>query len=92
MCDICKALSYLHSLGKIHMDIKPANIIIRPNGAQLIDFNGTMDEPCDFNSVKSQENAMFTTLFASPEVLFASSHITRAHDIWSLGITILLYL
>ncbi|MFN7972960.1 MAG: serine/threonine-protein kinase [Acidobacteriota bacterium] len=36
---ICPALAYLHGEGMLHLDLKPANILVRPDGRPLlIDF------------------------------------------------------
>lgn len=36
---VCLALSYAHSQGMIHRDVKPANIIVQPDGVvKLLDF------------------------------------------------------
>ena len=36
---MCTALWVLHSLGAVHRDVKPENIILRGSEAVLIDFD-----------------------------------------------------
>ncbi|MFQ6977662.1 MAG: protein kinase domain-containing protein [Oscillibacter sp.] len=35
---LCQALHVLHSMGAVHRDVKPENVILRGSGAVLIDF------------------------------------------------------
>ena len=37
--DICYALWTLHSMGAVHRDVKPENVMLRNNSAVLIDFD-----------------------------------------------------
>jgi len=81
------ALSYLHSRGVIHHDIKPENIIIdyTQNTLKLTDFGSAK------LSTKAQEGAFGGTLnYMAPEVLMnmrGAHHVCgQAVDVWSVGI------
>jgi serine/threonine-protein kinase 24/25/MST4 len=82
--DILQALNYLHSQGKVHRDLKCANILISSSGsAKLADF-GVATAMRDAEDRK--HTLVGTPLWMAPEVIDRSSHDTAA-DIWSLGIT-----
>ena len=88
---IAEALEYIHSEKIIHCDIKPANIIITPNGdIKLIDFgvathtNGREYE-IEFDS-QSQIGG-WTPKYAAPEQ--KNKQVLLASDFYSLGLTIL---
>ncbi|TWW56205.1 Homeodomain-interacting protein kinase 2 [Takifugu flavidus] len=80
------ALHHLKTIGLIHMDIKPENVMIvdrhgKPLQVKLVDFGGAqMSGNIDF------ETLMFTKMYSSPEVLL-ESEMNEALDMWSLGVT-----
>ena len=81
---VCRALWVLHSLGAIHRDVKPENIILRGSDAVLIDFDAArLHKPENSNDTQ----ILGTTGFAAPEQYGLSQSDIRS-DIYSLGILI----
>ncbi|XP_064109868.1 LOW QUALITY PROTEIN: serine/threonine-protein kinase Tao-like [Macrobrachium nipponense] len=84
ICEGClQGLSYLHSLGKIHRDIKAGNILLTENGTvKLADFGSA--------SINSPANSFVgTPYWMAPEVILAmdEGQYDGKVDVWSLGIT-----
>ena len=81
---VCRALWVLHSMGAVHRDVKPENIILRGNEAVLIDFDAArLHKPEHDNDTQ----ILGTTGYAAPEQYGLSQSDIRT-DIYSLGILI----
>lgn len=81
---VCRALWAIHSLGAIHRDVKPENIILRGSDAVLIDFDASRIYKSESNT---DTQVLGTTGFAAPEQYGISQSDIRS-DIYSLGIVI----
>lgn len=81
---LCSALWILHSMGAVHRDVKPENVILRGNEAVLLDF--------DASRLIKQEQASDTQVlgtigYAAPEQYGISQTDGRA-DIYAMGVLI----
>ncbi|MDE6464101.1 MAG: serine/threonine protein kinase [Muribaculaceae bacterium] len=83
---IASALQYLHSRNILHLDLKPANIIISPDGhATIIDFG----EATDISGTQNKKNdgVAISSGFAALEQYRPDSSLSGAADIYALGAT-----
>lgn len=78
-----RALSYIHSLGICHRDIKPQNL--------LVDVHTHALKLCDFGSAKilrpeeSNISYICSRYYRAPELIFGATSYTTAIDVWSVG-------
>lgn len=80
---LCRGLWVLHTMGVVHLDVKPSNIILRGNEAVLIDF----DAAREYAAVhRTDTNILGTVGYAAPEQFGLSQTDERA-DIYALGVT-----
>uniref|UniRef100_A0A1B6LLJ8 non-specific serine/threonine protein kinase n=1 Tax=Graphocephala atropunctata TaxID=36148 RepID=A0A1B6LLJ8_9HEMI len=80
---VLQGLHYLHSLDRIHRDVKAGNILLTENGTvKLADF-GSASIKCPANSFVG------TPYWMAPEVILAmdEGQYDGKVDVWSLGIT-----
>lgn len=83
---IASAVSYLHSKGVVHRDLKDENIVINQNyKVKLIDFGAAAVEPRG-NPNHLWDRFMGTVQFASPEILRGEKYRGRPADVWALGV------
>jgi tetratricopeptide (TPR) repeat protein len=80
---ICRALSYVHSRGIVHHDLKPSNVLVQQDGvARVIDFGIARDAGLTLAGIGG------TPRYMAPELLVGSAGADHRADLYSLGVTL----
>jgi len=83
MSEILDAVGYAHKNNILHLDLKPANIMINQNGKiKLLDFGISKN-----NSEASNGQIVGSPFYMSPEQI-SGKNIDKQSDIYALGITL----
>ncbi|XP_066572345.1 obscurin isoform X2 [Amia ocellicauda] len=81
---ILEGLDYIHGRNILHLDIKPANILMalpERDGVKICDFGFAQE----IDVAKPQYSRFGTPEFVAPEVV-CQGLVSKATDIWSLGV------
>ncbi len=86
---VAHALSHAHSLGLIHRDVKPKNIMINKNGVVKLADMGLARETTDIKTAQSEAGKAYgTPYYISPEQIRGKIDIDGRADIYGLGATL----
>jgi serine/threonine protein kinase len=78
---IALALGAIHAEGIVHLDLKPANVLLTEDGPRVIDFGIAQIE----RLTEPRRGFVGTYAYASPEQLREQPTFTPASDVFSLG-------
>jgi serine/threonine protein kinase len=85
---ILTGLHYIHMAGLIHLDIKPANILLDDNDqVQIADFGISISNltPATTNPSKASQSGIGSLYYASPEQLINTQNCTAKSDIYAVA-------
>ncbi|HYF64215.1 MAG TPA: protein kinase [Herpetosiphonaceae bacterium] len=85
--ELASALEYAHSHGVVHRDLKPGNVLLRPNGSTvLVDFGLARLAEAEPGEQLTQSGMIVGTLaYMAPEQIQAQP-LDRRTDIYALGV------
>ncbi len=84
-----RALHAAHEAGIVHRDVKPANLMITPEGEPVVlDFGLAREDDAAAQAVTLTGETSGTPAYMSPEQMTGRSRPDRRTDVWSLGIAL----
>jgi hypothetical protein len=91
--DVAAGLQHLHERGLVHRDLKPGNVMVRPDGrAVLLDlglaYEPAADGPADPAVVGGRGYVVGTMDYLAPEQARDSTRVGPAADLYGLGCTL----
>jgi serine/threonine protein kinase len=91
--DVADGLAHVHERGLVHRDVKPGNVMVRPDGrAVLLDFGLAFAPgeplPDDPTIVGGRGYVLGTTDYMAPEQARDATAIGPAADLYGLGCTL----
>ncbi len=93
LTEVCKALMYFHSAGRIHRDIKASNILLDSDANVLLADFGVSSVMMEGGSrLKKRQTFVGTPCWMAPEVVEQNNKgYDQKADIWSLGFVSFLF-
>ncbi|KAK6102409.1 Extracellular signal-regulated kinase 2 domain protein [Brugia pahangi] len=91
MCQLFRAVRFLHSGNVLHRDLKPSNVLLDADcRVKLADFGlarslSQIEDYPEGQNMPELTEYVATRWYRSPEILLAAKCYTKGVDMWSLG-------
>ncbi|KAJ9519284.1 hypothetical protein QJQ45_017942 [Haematococcus lacustris] len=92
LIEIASAMGYLHRMGVVHCDLKPANVLLKSSNmdsrgftTKVSDFGLSRVEDDDNNS-SFPFNSCGTAAYVAPEALICNKKVNSSVDVYAFGI------
>jgi serine/threonine protein kinase len=85
MLKLCDAVGYAHGLKLLHLDLKPANVLLDERGEPLVADFGLARRMNEAGEVQAQEVSGTPAYMAPEQVLIKEFRLSAATDIYALG-------
>ncbi len=82
---VAAGLAAVHEAGLVHRDVKPANVMLSPTGAKLVDFG--ISVPASTEQPIATDTIVGTPAYIAPERL-TGAPARPPSDVYALGLTI----
>jgi eukaryotic-like serine/threonine-protein kinase len=83
---VCSGLEHAHRAGLVHRDVKPQNLIIRPDGTiKIVDFG--IARSAQGTQLTETGSVLGTAAYLAPEQA-AGEDVTPATDVYALGVVL----
>ena len=82
---VSEALAYAHSLGVLHLDLKPGNVLVEPDGNPLVADFGLARKFDDAAGLDPTEVSGTPSYMAPEQIEIRHRRLTVATDVWGLG-------
>ena len=84
--DVASALDYAHSLGVVHRDVKPANILLDDAGARVVDFGvARAIVAASGERLTATGLVVGTSYYMSPEQALSEKELDGRSDVYALA-------
>lgn len=94
LSQVCLSLAEAHEQGLIHRDVKPANIFLCRQGAELdvvkvLDFGlvaaAPQVDPSGASALTREDDILGTPAFMAPEMVLSPAEVDHRSDLYALG-------